>query len=269
VGNEFAWEIFESNGEIKFRFPSTIDKFVDVFSSCVTSLHDHIFFRKYLLNGMALEYYAADQLERRSVTLATIRDDFAINMIRKNPQDRSMLSNMTDPADMMGDLSGGLESRDQLGMLRSANFQSHFLSTVFYKPVKAPLKRIDENLAIFDFPNGLIRFFDPEGKQFYSVSIDFHLKNIESNSFKGVFDRKEWEAYDIYVDEVLFKAYALFTKGGKYTLKEIDLFTGKINRSIKLYHPYPEKITIRDGYAYFLYKPQSEWTNKRLYKQKL
>jgi len=269
VSDEWAWQIFMRREKISFRYPSTIEKFAETFSECITSLGDHIFFRKYLLYNLAVEYYAVDKFDSRTITLATIRDEFKLNMLKKNPEDRMMLSSVPAGPGIMDDLIGTLESRGAYSLMRQASWQIRYLEKVVYTPVKAPLKRIDENLVIFDFPNSKMSFFDPNGNKFYEVAISFHHTNTERNILEGLFKSKGWEEYDVYVDEEKYKAYALITDGGKYTLKEIDLFTGNLTNTYKLYYPYPEKITVSNGYVYFLYKPYSDWTKKRLYKQRL
>ena len=161
VSNEWTWQIVRNKNKIKFRYPNTTEKFIETFSDCVTSLGDNIFFKKYLLYGMAIEYYAADKFDSPTVTLATIRDEFKLNMLKKNPRDMALLSSAPDHALMMVDFSGDLGSRQEISHSRAISREQQYLRNIFYTPVKAPLKRIDENLVVFDFPNSKLRFYEP------------------------------------------------------------------------------------------------------------
>jgi len=269
VSNDWTWEISRVRNKIKFRFPSTTEKAIEVFSDCVTSLGDNIFFQKYLLYGMAVEYYAADKFDSRTVTLATIRDEFKLNLLRKNPGDLAILSSAPDYAILMADFTTSLEGRGGISRARAISREQQYLRNVFYPPVKAPLKRIDENLVIFDFPNSKIRFYEPSGRQFFETPITFHHKNTKNKILESMFKVKDWEDYEVFVDEKKYKAYALVDDKGKFDLNEIDLFSGEVVKTHKLFYRYPEKINIHNGYAYFLFKPYSDWTKKRLYKQRL
>lgn len=263
-----VYQVVHEGEKLVLKYPNTLDKFREAFGNCITSLQDKIFFKKYFYYNLAVEYFGIDKYNSEKTTLAIIRDDFQMNMLDKNPKDKLLLLASGNP-DVMGDLKGGLASREVISALRSTTAQSHFLNSIFYKPLRVPLKRIDENLVIFDFPNSKLKFYDPSGFLFHEVPISFHHRNTDLNIFEGIFNSKGWEDYDILVDEDRYKAYALFTSGASYHLKEIDLFTGNLVRTHQLVYPYPEKIRIRNGYVYFLYKPHSEWVKKRLYRQQI
>ncbi len=265
---DHAYQVVHEGEKLLLKYPNSLDKFRETFGDCITSLQDNIFFRKFFYYNLVIEYFGVDKYNSEKTTLAIIRDDFQMNMLDKNPQDKLLLLASGKP-EVMGDLKGGLASREMISALRSTSAQSHFLKSILYKPVRAPLKRIDENLVIFDFSNSRLRFYDPSGILFHEVPISFHHRNTDLNIFEGIFNSKGWKDYEVFVDEALYKAYALFASGGSYQLKEIDLFTGNLVQTHKLIYPYPEKIRIRNGYVYFLYKPASEWTKKRLYRQQI
>lgn len=269
ITSELAYQILYEGQKLEFLYPTELGKFNETFSNCITSLHDKLYFGKYSFYNQVITYYSSDRLTSEWKPFTRVMDPFTMNMIRRNDNDRFFLSIGDNNEAVMGDIAGEWHDRDALSSLRRVNFESRFAKLVMFTPVEAPLKRIDENIAIFDYPNSKIQFLDPFGKKIYEVPISFHQKNTSLNIFEGFFRSKGWDDYPVYVDEPRFRAYALFTRAGIYELREINLFSGEIIHSFRLAFPEPEKITVHNGFAWFLYKPQSDWTNKRLYRQRL
>ena len=71
------------------------------------------------------------------------------------------------------------------------------------------------------------------------------------------------------MDELNGKIYGLYQKQGYYMLKEINLFTGKVNNTFELQHQYVEKIKIKNGAVYYTYKPQQSLQKKFLFRNQL
>ena len=68
-------------------------------------------------------------------------------------------------------------------------------------------------------------------------------------------------------DEVKNKVYALFIKSGITTLREIDLKSGELTRSIAIPNfAFVQNIKVRDDVVYFLYKERINEEYKQLYK---
>jgi hypothetical protein len=74
---------------------------------------------------------------------------------------------------------------------------------------------------------------------------------------------------EVIIDEVTLKVYTTYIKNGICYLYEIDLNTGDLNKILAVYHPFPEKIRVYDGYLFYLYDLPERPDNKMLYKQKI
>lgn len=269
ITGDAVWQVFYEGDSLALRYKSTPQKFNETFADCITNADERLFFKKDLGNGLAIEYYGVDKVTRARKTLAIVADDFKMNMLRRNPEDRMMLAmSAHDPA-LMGDLPAALDNRDDLSDLRRMFDEGRFVRLAVYTPVTAPLKRMDNTLIIFDFPGSKLCFFAPSGEEYGEVSITFHHIVREHGPLERLFQSKDWRDYEVYVDEQAYKAYFLKTKGASYELNEINLYTGAAGPSYRLDYPFPEKITVRDGYAYFLFKSNGDWGRKRLYRQKL
>jgi hypothetical protein len=56
------------------------------------------------------------------------------------------------------------------------------------------------------------------------------------------------------VDEYSREVYTTFFKNGMVRIRKVDIRTGKLNHGTVLPYPFPEKIKIYKGDAYFLIK---------------
>ena len=52
-------------------------------------------------------------------------------------------------------------------------------------------------------------------------------------------------------------------------LKHINSRTGEVTTANKLFFPYAEKIKVKDGYAWYVYRPFESLQARFLYKEKL
>jgi hypothetical protein len=73
----------------------------------------------------------------------------------------------------------------------------------------------------------------------------------------------------ILVDEYYHYVYTLFLRNGMVKLQKIDLETGYLSKATELPFPFPEKIEIYQGNAYFLIKNEGLNEKWKLVKCKL
>lgn len=125
------------------------------------------------------------------------------------------------------------------------------------KCVSAPIFRKGNELYIFDFFSGHIEIFNLGMITANMVPIDFQYKEVTEGL---VFHYKDVDTYNftqtILFDEVRGRAYAFFKMrdSGRQSLREVNLETGKIIRTIDI----PDfsnisNIRVYDNAVYFLY----------------
>jgi len=96
------------------------------------------------------------------------------------------------------------------------------------------------------------------GKIINKIPIDYYKENYWIQS--------------IILDKKTLEVYTLFFDNGIYTIKEIDLKSGAIKRSVKIPELlFIEKIKVNNNYIYFLYRDRYKETgeNKMLYRMKI
>jgi hypothetical protein len=129
----------------------------------------------------------------------------------------------------------------------------------YFQKINAPLVKLgDDSMADFNFTDGVIEFMNKEGKVYRTVPIDFH-KETDGNLLAGLLSVlipiADWEwSGKLYVDEYYKEVFTTFKKNGMVQIRKIDLETGKLTRNFDVPFPFPEKIEIYKGDAYFLIK---------------
>jgi hypothetical protein len=139
-----------------------------------------------------------------------------------------------------------------------AALMSGFTQSMFYEPLYAPLFVIKDTVCIFNHYTDHIYHFNRNNKLLDSVKISYHHPK----------NWREWKK-QLFVDEFENKVYAFFSKNDHHYLKQIDFQTGKEIRTYKLKHPSAEKIKIKDGYVYYIYRPFESTQEKFLYRERI
>jgi len=134
---------------------------------------------------------------------------------------------------------------------------SGFPNSIYYKELYAPMFIKDDTIMIFDhYTNKLFRY-NSDNEPIDSVDISYHIGP----------DKKEWEQL-LVKDLELGTIYSIYLRGGKYYLKELNTSTGEVKNVFSLYYKYPEQLQVKDGYAYYIYRPFESTQKKFLYKEK-
>jgi hypothetical protein len=137
-----------------------------------------------------------------------------------------------------------------------AALMSGFTRSKFYEPLYAPLFILKDTTCLFNHYNDRIFHFDKENKLIDSVTINYHHP-------------KNWHTWkkQLFVDESENKVYALFKNGANVSLKLIDHQSGSIKGVHKFVNITAEKIKLKDGYAYYIYRPFESAQEKFLYRE--
>jgi hypothetical protein len=133
-----------------------------------------------------------------------------------------------------------------------------FPNSIYYTPLYAPLFVKNDTICIFDHYSDTLFLYDANMNRIGASPINYHHP-------------KNWKEWDrqLHQDEITGEIYARFEKGGFYTLKKIDIKTGKITGEYKLENPWVKHIRIRNGEAFYIYRPKDSIQTKFLYKEKL
>ncbi len=135
---------------------------------------------------------------------------------------------------------------------------SGFPNSIYYHQLYAPMFVREDTVLIFDHYSNKLYSFDSENRPLDSIDISYHTGT----------DKKEWE-HKLVQDYETRDIYSVYLRGGKYHLKELNTATGEIRQVYRLYYKYPERLRVKDGYAYYIYRPFESLQKKYLYREKI
>ncbi len=139
-----------------------------------------------------------------------------------------------------------------------AAMMSGFTSSMFYEPLYAPLFILNDTVGIFNHHTDYLYHYTKSNKLIDSVKINYHHPK----------NWREWKK-QLFVDEVQSKVYAFFSNADHHYLKQINFTTGKEEFTYKLKHPSAQKIKLKDGYIYYVYRPFESTQEKFLYRERV
>jgi len=135
---------------------------------------------------------------------------------------------------------------------------SGFTRSLFYEPLFAPMFILKDTICVFDHYADKIFHYNSNNELIDSVSIMYHHP-------------KSWRNWKrkLYIDKTANKIYAMFKNGAFVSLKRINYQTGKMEGVHKFVNMSAEKIKIKDGYAYYIYRPFESTQEKFLYRESI
>lgn len=140
----------------------------------------------------------------------------------------------------------------------AAALMTGFTKSLFYDPLYAPLFILKDTICIFDHYKDALFHFDKNGKKLDSVPISYnHPKNW-----------REWKRLML-KDDIENTIYAVYAKDGHKYIKLIDHHDGKDKGKYKLQFHSGDKIKVRDGYIYYVYRPFESTQEKFLYRERI
>ncbi len=137
----------------------------------------------------------------------------------------------------------------------------NFDQGLYYDPIYAPMFIVRDTILIFDHCDDLLCRYTIDRQPIDSLEITYHQpgKKINKTFIESLLHDKETN-----------KIYAQYQhQGGTAFLKEIDIQTGKIKKVFSLKYPYPSTVKIKNGYAYYIYRPFESLQKKYLYRERL
>lgn len=137
-----------------------------------------------------------------------------------------------------------------------ASLMSGFTKSMFYESLYAPLFIIKDTICVFDHYKDMLFHFNKHGQKVDSFAISYnHPKNW-----------KEWK-HLMLKDELENSIYAVYDKNGHKYIKQISTQNGKDLGKYSLQFHNADKLKIRDGYAYYIYRPFESTQEKYFYRE--
>jgi len=144
-------------------------------------------------------------------------------------------------------VSASGKAYDYTPMGNVADFANSQRAKFTMNPIYCPIAFFNDTIYVFDFEKDKLLKYNQNGTPVSETDISFHRTTYRKDSRIG----NTWDR-NIIIDKALGKCYAQFSKDGHVTLKEIDLQTGTITKTIELtHHVFPENIKVYNGTVYY------------------
>jgi hypothetical protein len=273
-GNAYQCYFNKDTKTIDFLFKTTLDSLRTLFRPFIFSMNEHVYFQEKIFKGFGTTFgyiepgtgkkYIRQVINRKKVT--EFSDDQTF-YARWNHDTGGNTASDTD--DIESERAFDFSSSDIEGG-RYGKFEARAHAFEYFNMTYPVIKTKDNTIAFFNFGSDVIELMDKDGKQIKTVPISFHKESSSAldSSFAIRLSDSGWRwGSTILVDELNRNIYTAFIKAGMVRLNRIDLGTGKLKTGTILPFPFPEKIEIYDGEAFFINQGVNE--NRKLVKCKL
>lgn len=136
-----------------------------------------------------------------------------------------------------------------------AAMMTGFTRSLWWRPLYSPFFMEDTTALIFDHYRDSLFRFDASGRKIHRAYMEFHKP-------------KEYKKKMVQ-DEINGQLYAIYFKNGISRLLPIHPQTAEAGTPLPLSYRYAEKIKVRNGKVFYLYRPFESSQNMFLYSERL
>ena len=252
-GNAFQCHYDPTLGHFSFPYSTTVDSIHQMLGFFSFMMKNRLYFQEDYSNGFRtnIGYYDMDLGKRY---LQTVRHDKAESAYYR---DKYFFYAPSRPGDTV------YRGYDE----RAYDFFSR------NKDKTMMVKLNDDRVAVFNFAGNIIEIVDADWNRVKEVPISFHKD--QKYAFVAAlaisfFPDNEWKwSGKLLKDEANGEVYTVFNRQEEVRLSQIDIESGSLTKDFIIPLPFPEKILIHHGYAYFLFKECGQEPKRKLYKMKL
>ncbi len=232
------YQVFRHDRQLELIHPFHLRKFDHVLKDCVAATPEVLYFQRVTDRGLGVEYFGVNRNTMQRSSLARVKDEKKLRMLRRDARESYLLSSRVQP-----------DSREDF-------VTWNFVHKVLYRPVKSALFTTGGFVCLINIPDRQIEFYDSQGQ--YSCKLALQTEGVAPG---------RWTA-DIYPDEVTGKIYTTFLQNGTCHLCEVNIHTGELKKRASLFHVYPARMKVYDGWVYYLYDVAGNADNKMLYRER-
>lgn len=197
----------------------------------------------------ALDHLAFDPERDTTLRICSVVDTFMMELFR------SSYKYMKGPDKVLAmNLAADLGSEKEV----VAGYMSGFSRNIWYRPVYAPLYVVGDTLLVFDHERWLMRkftrLFAPAGE----VPLSYQRKADGPDRSGRIIQDRATEGL-----------YALFRRNGNVWLRPIDPVSGTLGEPFRLSYAYPERVQVRGGEVYYIWRPYGSLQKRTIYRERL
>ena len=271
--NAFQCYFNDNKNSLDFLYKTKVDSLQKVFKSLIFKISERIYFQENQPGGFGtvigfyqkghVKKYIRQYVNEKKITESA--DDQAFYA-----QWNGMIASQIPPPDENGDMSAEKFAKSpKLGQYMN-KFDVRAYQFEFYNMIYPVIKTMDNIILFFNFGDNVIEFLNKDGNLIKTVPISFHKETVlkSDTTSKIRLSDANWRwGNAILVDELNGNIYTTYLKAGMLRLNQVDPETGKLSQGTVIPLPFPDKIEIYGGEAYFLSRDKNE--NRKLAKCKL
>lgn len=224
------------------------EEFYNQTCKIMDTINEHYLFCDFSTRYPAFSYYYQSLYNQEHHPLHKVEDKFMMDLYRAEYKYASGREKMEA---LQQEINTGVDKEIWIGAAK-------FTQSPYYKVLYAPLFVKNDTILIFDHYQDHLYRFDNTFNPIDSLPIRHHKSKQDKN----------WQQ-PIIKDQTEKDLYALFKSGGRHYLKFIETSTGKTKFAFKLYYRFTKNIKIKNGHAYYIYRPFESSQRKYLYKEKI
>jgi hypothetical protein len=264
-----SYQVFFDDTKLKLYPPVDLNDFFQIMQYCELIQHNKLYYHEKGYLDLINIFYTIDTNNNKQNLFYLIKDQEKLDFLTYNPENLSLLNPNFTPS--LSEISGLALDGIILNKIRNMEVELRFNEMAYFPAIYTPMFKLGDSILIFNHPNSTIDFFDKQDTLIGSTNISYHNSgnNDMQNLISSISRKEKWQK-EVYIDQDNKKAYTAFLNlNGTKTIKEINLHTGQLIRSVKIPFPYVENINISKGFIYYIYKGWGETQKKKLFRQKI
>lgn len=267
----------EDAHRIEFSYKTSVDSLKSLVSPYLFKMTDRLYFQEKLAAGFG----TAIGFIKQGTGKHYIRRFFNQDKVSEYRDDNTFYQKwnsivpyqqyFTEPSEYDEPLAFDFTRADSSNIFYEKN-EARAHKIEYYNMIYPVVKTGDETIAFFNFANDIIELMNENGKLIRTVPITFHKEYFATTGPVApvVLSNPGWRwVSSILVDAYSRDVYTTFHRNGMVKATKIDLETGNLGPGTILPFPFPEKIEIYRGDAYFLVKSDGTGNKWKLVKCKL
>ncbi|MFZ4523167.1 MAG: carboxypeptidase-like regulatory domain-containing protein [Bacteroidales bacterium] len=277
AGHAYQFIYNEQERRIEFYHQKDADSLQAFFKPFIFKMSDRLYFQEKLADGFgtAFGYYVKGTSKKYIKRVIDTRKIAAYGDDQRFYQTWNggvpTEQHFTKPSEYIEPINFDFTQ----GFSSSTHYEEHEARAhqfEFYKMIYPLITLGDDSMAFFNFVTDTLEVLNKNGRIRHAVPIAFHkaLKSAADSSISVKLSNPDWRwGSEILTDGYSREVYTLFRKSGMVKIQRIDLDTGRLKNWTILPFPFPEKIEIYKGDAYFLVKSDGSSDKWKLVKCKL
>jgi hypothetical protein len=245
ISTEGVYLVVIQNDKIHL-LPEEKDYYFKFVAPILDTLKDNIYYSNYSDIYPAFDYFQFNKVDSVYTALLSVIDEPMMEQFRAEFKFSDVRTRLWAANK---EIESGIDKENWVGA-------AVFSNSIYFDPLYAPLFVNNDSILVFDHYKNLLFKYNYDLSFVDSLSINYHENARKSG----------WEQ-PLVQDKENNRIFVLFERDGYTYLSLVDLTTGKVKYSRKLFYRYIEKLKIVDNQLFYIYRPFESIQKKYIYKE--